>query len=162
MATAGGLLIRAFKGTRGFNIEHLGFIVQTPDGEYRATMAGVPAPVNHQYNPSTTVRWAGPLWLGPLHDHAFLSAMYRAAQEDYFADARRFLTKLNRELDELPIVYSLPVLADRLNRFRAIHAVGNQVFASAGLSRLACASLRERDSHRRAPARAAALVGRVA
>ncbi len=42
--------------------------------------------------------------------------MYRAAQEDYFADARRFLTKLNRELDELPIVYSLPVLADRLNR----------------------------------------------
>jgi tRNA (guanine26-N2/guanine27-N2)-dimethyltransferase len=110
------VLIRAFKGTRGFNIEHLGFIVQTPDGEYRATMAGVPAPVNHQYNPSTTVRWAGPLWLGPLHDHAFLSAMYRAAQEDYFADARRFLTKLNRELDELPIVYSLPVLADRLNR----------------------------------------------
>jgi len=72
--------------------------------------------VNPHYNPSTTVRWAGPLWLGPLHDHAFLSAMHRAAREDYFADARRFIAKLNRELDELPIVYSLPVLADRLNR----------------------------------------------
>jgi len=109
-------LIRAFKGTRGLNVEHLGFIAQMPDGEYRATMAGVPAPVNPQYHPSTTVRWAGPLWLGPLHDHAFLSAMHRAAREDYFADARRFIAKLNRELDELPIVYSLPVIADRLNR----------------------------------------------
>ncbi|MCS6923465.1 MAG: hypothetical protein NZM10_03715 [Fimbriimonadales bacterium] len=109
-------LIRAFKGTRGINIEHFGFIVQMPDGEYRATMAGVPAHVNPTYNPSTTVRWAGPLWLGPLHDHEFLSGMYRAAREDHFEDARRFLAKLNRELDELPIVYSLPVIADRLNK----------------------------------------------
>lgn len=109
-------LMRVFKGTRGFNVEQMGFIAQMPDGEYRATMAGVPAPVNREYHPSTTVRWAGPLWLGPLHDHAFLSAMYRAAREDYFDTARRFLGKLNRELDELPIVYSLPVIADRLNR----------------------------------------------
>lgn len=109
-------LMRVFKGTRGFNVEQMGFIVQMPDGEYRATMAGVPAPVNHEYHPSTTVRWAGPLWLGPLHDHAFLSAMYRAAREDYFNTARTFLGKLNRELDELPLVYSLPVIADRLNQ----------------------------------------------
>ncbi|MDW8052824.1 MAG: hypothetical protein RMJ83_10155 [Armatimonadota bacterium] len=110
------VLIRAFKGTRGLNVEHLGFLAQMPDGEYRVAMAGTPAPINHEYNPSTTVRWAGPLWLGPLHDHEFLSAMYRAAREDYFDDARRFLSKLNRELDELPIVYSLPVIADKLNR----------------------------------------------
>ncbi|MDM7461106.1 MAG: hypothetical protein P3X24_005585, partial [bacterium] len=51
-------LIRVFKGTRGLNVEHFGFIVQLPDGEYRATMAGVAAPVNHAYNPSTTLRWA--------------------------------------------------------------------------------------------------------
>ncbi len=110
------VLMRAFKGTRAFNAEHLGFIAQMPDGEYRVAHAGVPAPVIHEYDPSRTVRWIGPLWLGPLHDHAFLGAMFRQAHEEHFADARRMLTKLNRELDELPIVYSLPALADQLDR----------------------------------------------
>ncbi len=110
------VLLRVFKGTRGFPLEHLGFIVQMPDGEYRATHAGVPAPVNLEWSPSTTIRWVGPLWLGPLHDHGFLSAMFKEAREPYFEEARRFLTKLNRELDELPIVYNLSVVADRLDR----------------------------------------------
>ncbi len=109
------VLMRVFKGTRNFNAEHLGFIVQMPDGEYRIAHAGVPAPLIQEYDPAQTVRWIGPLWLGPLHDHAFLGAMFRTAHEEYFADARRFITKLNRELDELPIVYNLSGLADKLD-----------------------------------------------
>jgi tRNA (guanine26-N2/guanine27-N2)-dimethyltransferase len=110
------VLLRVFKGTRGFNAEQLGFIAQMPDGEYRATHAGVPAPLIERYDPAQTVRWIGPLWLGPLHDHAFLGAMFRYAHEEYFAEARRWLTRLNRELDELPIVYNLSGLADKLDR----------------------------------------------
>ncbi|CUU34996.1 tRNA (guanine26-N2/guanine27-N2)-dimethyltransferase [Armatimonadetes bacterium GXS] len=110
------VLLRVFKGTRGFSIENLGFIVQMPDGEYRTAMAGVPAPVNYEWNSSTTIRWVGPLWTGPLHDHAFLGAMFRAAHEDYFEPTKRFIARLQKELDELPIVYNLSTLADRLDR----------------------------------------------
>lgn len=110
------VLLRVSKGTRHFSTENLGFIVQMPDGEYRTAMAGVPAPVNMEWNSSTTIRWVGPLWLGPLHDHAFLGAMFRSAHEPHFDATKRFLTRLQREQDELPIVYSLPSIADRLNR----------------------------------------------
>ncbi len=110
------VLLRVFKGTRGFPTENLGFIAQMPDGEYRATLAGVPAPLNTELKPSNTVRWIGPLWLGALHDHGFLSEMFRSAKEDYFAYAKRVIARMHRELDEIPIVYNLSGLADRLEK----------------------------------------------
>lgn len=146
------VLLRVFKGTRHFSVDNLGFIVQMPDGEYRTATAGTPAPVNHEWNASTTIRWVGPLWLGPLHDHAFLGAMFKSAREDHFETAKRFLARLQHEQDELPIVYNLSTLADRLDRsvpptreairflraqgYRAsnVHHSGNSIRTNAPLS----------------------------
>lgn len=110
------VLLRVFKGTRDFKPEFLGFMVQLPSGEYRPAYAGLSIPPKVGEGETNTFRWIGPLWLGRLHHQGFVSAMLRAAREPFFAETRRFLAKVSKEADEIPVVYDLGALADRLGR----------------------------------------------
>jgi len=152
------VLLRVRKGTRAFNPESLGFIIQMPSGEFRAAHAGIPAPSVHpKIDWYGTVRWIGPLWLGRLHEREFVMAMARTAREDFFEQTRRFLAKVSREADDLPIIYDLSEVADRLEKvvpathsvieflrkkgFRAseVHHNGRAVRTDAPLEVLTCA-----------------------
>ncbi|NUL81473.1 MAG: hypothetical protein HUU60_01970 [Armatimonadetes bacterium] len=110
-------LMRARKGAKAFKPELLGFIVQTPDGEYKPARAGIQLGQSEGYPWSTdVVRWIGPLWLGRLHRQEFVADMFKAAREPYFATARRLLARIGKELDEIPITYDVAALADRMDR----------------------------------------------
>jgi tRNA (guanine26-N2/guanine27-N2)-dimethyltransferase len=111
------VLLRIRKGTRAFNPESLGLIIRMPSGEFRAAHAGMPTPEIHaETDWHSTLRWIGPLWLGRLHEREFVSDMTRAAREDFFEPTRRFLAKVSREADDLPIIYDLSEVADRLEQ----------------------------------------------
>lgn len=109
-------LMRVHKGTRNYNPESQGFIAQLPSGEYRTARSGIPVPSAKEGDWYETVRWIGPLWLGHLHDRDFVTAMFRAADEEYFKATRRFLTRVLLEADDLPVVYDLSEIADRMGR----------------------------------------------